>query len=590
MGESDSAQIALRAYESLRGRFRAQESEWTVLSCVVARRGVGGDGGARVVSLATGTKCLGPGAQCRQGRALGDCHAEVLARRGLRLFLLNELEAALRRGNGGPDAASLIERAPGTPSEQARWRLRADVRLELFVSELPCGDCSIVTMPEAPASYTGAKPLLQPSLREDEQALGQLRRKSGRHDIDPLARSASLSCSDKVAQWAAVGLEGSLLSRFLEPVPLSALVLSADCLQPSALARSALERIEPQDQLPRLLGCASIGGVEIHADALLAHGLDPLRAGAVLEAAWRGFGARAPPCDATVQLRACAFSRSLRRAGGPDCTCVTSSAKRPRPLSPAGVALQWIWVPVHQAPRLGVESILADGRHLGTMDVIKQVTGQISGLSWEEEQDKLRRKAAKAQEAKQAKPSTAELNPEHDTSHRPDVQQQQELHQEQQQKQQQDGSQEEQREQKQRQSQHKVQQQHRQDKDQVKLEQQGPNGVGQQHDKPLHDEGPAEDIRGVPRTCRANLLRRFAALCARAGEPVPPHQTYGELKACCRSAELSRRRERFFTHDAFTLWKAPGRIVWLSQPAEGNPASQWSSFSLSSLAEWGRWT
>jgi hypothetical protein len=100
------------------------------------------------------------------------------------------------------------------------------------------------------------------------------------------------------------------------------------------------------------------------------------------------------------------------------------------------------------------------------------------------------------------------------------------------------------------------------------------------------EDGPTEDILGVPRTCRANLLRRFAALCARAGQPLPSHQTYGEVKACCRAAELSRRRERFFEHEAFALWKAPGRVLWLGQPGEGDPARQWSSFSLASMAEW----
>jgi hypothetical protein len=67
-----------------------------------------------------------------------------------------------------------------------------------------------------------------PVAREDTQLLGKLRSKSGRSNIPSHLRSTSMSCSDKIVRWSILGLQGSLLSRYLEPVLLSKVVVSQD--------------------------------------------------------------------------------------------------------------------------------------------------------------------------------------------------------------------------------------------------------------------------------------------------------------------------------------------------------------------------
>lgn len=52
-----------------------------------------------------------------------------------------------------------------------------------------------------------------------------------------------LSCSDKIARWTVVGLQGALLSRLVEPVYLSSVVVS-EMYNEEALRRALVERTE----------------------------------------------------------------------------------------------------------------------------------------------------------------------------------------------------------------------------------------------------------------------------------------------------------------------------------------------------------
>lgn len=58
--------------------------------------------------------------------------------------------------------------------------------------------------------------------RANYASLGQIRTKPGRADAPP---SVSLSCSDKLGAWCALGLGGGLLHGLVEPVYLSGVVV-----------------------------------------------------------------------------------------------------------------------------------------------------------------------------------------------------------------------------------------------------------------------------------------------------------------------------------------------------------------------------
>jgi hypothetical protein len=72
------------------------------------------------------------------------------------------------------------------------------------------------------------------------QVQGMLRRKPGRGDA-----TRSMSCSDKLARWNVLGLQGALLSQLLAcPVYLDACVVSSATFNHDALSRALARRIE----------------------------------------------------------------------------------------------------------------------------------------------------------------------------------------------------------------------------------------------------------------------------------------------------------------------------------------------------------
>lgn len=150
-----------------------------------------------VVALATGTKCLAASARTPTGLLVNDCHAEVLARRALRLWLLAEVQAVLS------DQPSLLV----TANAHRTASLKPGVSLHLVVTQPPCGDACVADG----AAPTGAKrvrcldgswKLPQAGDVEAVPEPGVLRRKPGKGHP-----TLSMSCSDKLLKWACLGLQ-----------------------------------------------------------------------------------------------------------------------------------------------------------------------------------------------------------------------------------------------------------------------------------------------------------------------------------------------------------------------------------------------
>lgn len=280
-------------------------TEWTVVAGIVVHTDDGcsspaSDGNDsstfRVLTGATGNKCLGRRDLNAHGLVVNDCHAEILARRALLRYLYSE---ALTWATGREDPAlSLFERHRGSQ----RLVLKPQHTLHLYISEAPCGDAAIYRLRDdiveelvrqrmersadaakeeesrsTPAidaeersafRLTGAKAKRkhdeiastneEPRQQEDQQlqekrfdqTVGIARVKSGRSDLPPEKQTLSMSCSDKLAKWNVVGVQGTLLLQWYEPIFLRSIVVSRDeaCIsvatQHQALKRAISGRFE----------------------------------------------------------------------------------------------------------------------------------------------------------------------------------------------------------------------------------------------------------------------------------------------------------------------------------------------------------
>ncbi|XP_069405712.1 tRNA-specific adenosine deaminase 1 isoform X3 [Ovis canadensis] len=147
-------EIAQLCYEHYGSRLPKQgkpepNREWTLLAAVVKIQLTAdqacdrSDGPVQVtkevVSMGTGTKCIGQSKMRKSGDILNDSHAEVIARRSFQRYLLHQLHLA----------AALKEESIFLPgSQRGLWKLRPDLLFVFFSSHTPCGDASIIPMLE----------------------------------------------------------------------------------------------------------------------------------------------------------------------------------------------------------------------------------------------------------------------------------------------------------------------------------------------------------------------------------------------------------------------------------------------------------
>ncbi|KAI2648056.1 tRNA-specific adenosine deaminase 1 [Labeo rohita] len=109
--------------------------EWTLLAAVILLTDSSDQKTVhkQVVSLGTGTKCIGQSAMSKNGDILNDSHAEVIARRGCVRYLTEQLDRAV-----SGQSSDIF--CPG--SEEGKWTVKPGVSFLFFTS----GDASIFPM------------------------------------------------------------------------------------------------------------------------------------------------------------------------------------------------------------------------------------------------------------------------------------------------------------------------------------------------------------------------------------------------------------------------------------------------------------
>ena len=194
---------------------KSQYARRRVLAGLVMTQGEETDT-AKVICVATGTKCINGEYLSDKGTSVNDFHAEILVRRSLLRFLYSQLDLVASGNPATADQSVFARREQGKG-----YKLKDGIKFHLYISTAPCGDSRIFSPHETEdENESGDK-------HPNRKARGKLRTKieSGEGTIPVKTsegiqtwdgvmhgeRLLTMSCSDKIARWNILGIQGKAL-------------------------------------------------------------------------------------------------------------------------------------------------------------------------------------------------------------------------------------------------------------------------------------------------------------------------------------------------------------------------------------------
>lgn len=173
---------------------RAKYGQFTVLSGIVYWIDDAIDD-MKLLCLTTGVKCV-PDIKLKvaNGNVIHDMHAEVLAIRSLSYYILDQISEV----NSG-DSSSFLSKV-----DNNKYQINENIKIAFYVSELPCGDCSLDDFIDRnPSPWEKNTEINFYRGRSSYTEVGVVRTKPGRKDSPA---SLSKSCSDKLALMSIKGI------------------------------------------------------------------------------------------------------------------------------------------------------------------------------------------------------------------------------------------------------------------------------------------------------------------------------------------------------------------------------------------------
>lgn len=221
--------MILEKYKSLMTHQHVHYNGYKVIAGIV--KSINDDQNSlQVISIGTGSKFLFEKNLNSEGNAVHDTHAEVVARRGFIRYIYNQIGQHLSNGS----LHTIFEKADDSAE---KLRVKSDVKFHLYVSTAPCGDARV-------RSHTNGKDQSNSVIPE-----GQLRTKGqgaltiSKDSTPEGCSNVNMSCSAKLLRWNVLGVQGALLSEYIEPIYFTSMIFG-EKFDPVHMKRALFGRVE----------------------------------------------------------------------------------------------------------------------------------------------------------------------------------------------------------------------------------------------------------------------------------------------------------------------------------------------------------